>query len=88
MASSLIEVDSVEILVIVDNEVDPVSRYINEGVAVLSRFIDFGINSPNLPTDRSDQCRELKMDALCCGAHGLPLMIVGPLQPVVIVPKR
>lgn len=71
MASSLIEVDSVEILIIVDNEVDPMPRYTNEGVAVSSRFIDFGINSPNLPTEHGDKCSELKMGTLCCEAHGI-----------------
>ena len=73
---SLVELDQLEILVILDNEVDPISKYTNEDVVVTNRFIDFAIGSPHRPADRGDGCRELRMSSLCCGAHGLSLMIV------------
>lgn len=76
MADSLVEVDSVEVVVIVDNEVDPMSPYKNTQLAVSNRFIDFALKSPYLPTDRGEGVRELRMHQLCCGAHGLSLMIV------------
>lgn len=77
MADSLIELDSLEVVIIVDNEVDPMSPYPNpQFSSVSNRFIHFALNSPHIPQNRGEGTKELKMSQLCCGAHGLSLMIV------------
>ena len=70
------ELDSLEILVIVDNEVDPISKYPNPAVLAYGNLGDVARNTPYLPKDRGEGAHELKMSQLCCGAHGLSLMIV------------
>jgi 7,8-dihydropterin-6-yl-methyl-4-(beta-D-ribofuranosyl)aminobenzene 5'-phosphate synthase len=77
MSESLVELDSLEVVVIIDNEVDPMSPYPNPQLSSVSnRFIHFALNSPHIPENRGKGTKELKMNQLCCGAHGLSLMIV------------
>lgn len=77
MAShGLVEVDSIEIRVLVDNEVDPITPSNNP--AVQYRGLMQGVPLDALPpdTDRGGAQAELSMSNICCGAHGLSLMIV------------
>jgi 7,8-dihydropterin-6-yl-methyl-4-(beta-D-ribofuranosyl)aminobenzene 5'-phosphate synthase len=76
MSSSLLELDSLEILVILDNEVDPISKYPNPQVSAYGNLGDVAANTPYHPSERGEKCHELKMSQLCCGAHGLSLMVV------------
>ncbi|KAF2096823.1 metallo-beta-lactamase superfamily protein [Rhizodiscina lignyota] len=71
----LAEIDSLEIEVVVDNEVDPMSSYTNEGIEVGGRFVDVAIGSTHPAPGRANAVKELRLDSLCCGAHGLSLMI-------------
>ena len=75
--SSLVEVDSVEILVIVDNEVDPISSYSHPDLKVVGNIIDVAQRAPFTDHSRGGAQSEFKLTNLCCGAHGLSLMIVG-----------
>ena len=72
----LVELDALEILVIVDNEVDPMSTYQNPALKVSGQLLDIGLKSETDVHDRGDGSKELRMDSVCCGAHGLSLMIV------------
>jgi 7,8-dihydropterin-6-yl-methyl-4-(beta-D-ribofuranosyl)aminobenzene 5'-phosphate synthase len=74
--ASLVEIDSLEIEVIVDNEVDPMSAYNVDGLEVSGRFADVAMGSPHPAPGRAEAQRELHLGDLCCGAHGLSLMIV------------
>lgn len=74
--SPLVEVDSVEILVIVDNEVDPISTYSNPAIQASGNLVHIGMRSQTEIHGRGDASKELRMDNICCGAHGLSLMIV------------
>jgi 7,8-dihydropterin-6-yl-methyl-4-(beta-D-ribofuranosyl)aminobenzene 5'-phosphate synthase len=74
--AALSEIDSLEILVIVDNEVDPISTYSNPAVQATGNIVDIGMRSQSDVHDRGDAAKELRMDSICCGAHGLSLMIV------------
>lgn len=77
MASfGLVEVDAIEIKVLVDNEVDPISPSNNP--AVQYRGLMQGVPLDPLPSDgdRGGAQAELSMSNICCGAHGLSLMIV------------
>jgi 7,8-dihydropterin-6-yl-methyl-4-(beta-D-ribofuranosyl)aminobenzene 5'-phosphate synthase len=74
--ANLIELDSIEIIVIVDNELDPISPSPNPAVQQGGTLRDVGMNGPAL-TDRGGAARELRMDHICCSAHGLSLMVTG-----------
>lgn len=76
MAShGLVEVDSIEIKVIVDNEVDPISPSNNPAVQYTGLFQGQPLDPLPAGHDRGDARAELKMDNICCGAHGLSLMV-------------
>lgn len=75
---ALEELDSLEILVIIDNEVDPISKYPQQGLTAYGNLADLARDSPFLPKDRGGKTvHEVRMDQICCAAHGLSLMIVG-----------
>lgn len=76
MATTLIEIDALEIEVLVDNEVDPMSGYTNPGLEVTAGFLKAALESPHPAPGRAEAQKELQMTDLCCGAHGLSLMIV------------
>jgi hypothetical protein len=73
----LVELDSIEIKVIVDNEVDPISQPQNPLAVATGGLREIAFNSSHAPANRGGAVKELRMDEICCGAHGLSLMIVG-----------
>jgi 7,8-dihydropterin-6-yl-methyl-4-(beta-D-ribofuranosyl)aminobenzene 5'-phosphate synthase len=74
---TLTEVDSLEILVLVDNEVDPISKYHNAGLSAYGNLADLATDSPFHPEDRGKcDVREMRMEQICRGGHGLSLLIV------------
>ncbi len=74
--SSLVELDAVEILVIADNEVDPMSSYSHPDLTVSGQMPDIARRGPIAEGSRGDAKFEIRLDNICCGAHGLSLMIV------------
>ena len=86
MASSpplqLVELDSLTILNVVDNEVDPMSTYSqcdSKAVKVSGGLADIARRYPILGADkeaRGNAVAEISLEGVCCGAHGLSLMIV------------
>ncbi|KIW06255.1 uncharacterized protein PV09_02727 [Verruconis gallopava] len=77
-ATGLVELDSLEMLVIVDNELDPISRYQNEGVVATGNLADIAFGSPYRPTDRGPgNVHEVRMEQLCQSAHGLSILMTG-----------
>jgi hypothetical protein len=79
--AGLQEIDSVEITVIIDNEVDPLSVYTNEGLEVSGRLQDIAMTSKFPAPNRGEAKAEMRMEQLCCGAHGLSYLIVSNLSP-------
>jgi 7,8-dihydropterin-6-yl-methyl-4-(beta-D-ribofuranosyl)aminobenzene 5'-phosphate synthase len=75
----LVELDALEILVIVDNEVDPISTYSNPAMQVSGNLVHIAMRSQTEVHDRGGAVKEIRMDSICCGAHGLSLMIVSPI---------
>ena len=74
--NSLVEIDALQILVIVDNEVDPISTYQHPDLKVSGQLSDVALRAPLLESDRAPAKFEIRLDNVCCGAHGLSLMIV------------
>jgi 7,8-dihydropterin-6-yl-methyl-4-(beta-D-ribofuranosyl)aminobenzene 5'-phosphate synthase len=76
-APNLVELDSLELLVIIDNELDPISKYANEGLAATGNIADIALTTPFRPKDRGgENVHELRMEQICQSAHGLSIMIV------------
>jgi 7,8-dihydropterin-6-yl-methyl-4-(beta-D-ribofuranosyl)aminobenzene 5'-phosphate synthase len=69
------EIDAVEILVLIDNELDPISKPI-EGLEATGNIADIGLASPDDGGIANGWTKQLKMEQICCAAHGLSLMIV------------
>lgn len=83
MAShGLVEVDSIEIKVIVDNEVDPISPSGNPSVQYAGLMQGQPLDPLPPGDDRGGAKAELKMENICCAAHGLSLMIVRVQHPI------
>ncbi|KAI0181886.1 Metallo-hydrolase/oxidoreductase [Hypoxylon sp. FL1284] len=75
MASQLAEVDSLTIHAIVNDEIDQISPSPHPAVRHPQSFM--GAPLKPLPADagRGGAALEMRMDGLCCGAHGLSLLI-------------
>lgn len=77
---------SIDILVIVDNEIDPISRHPEEVHAIgnlvhiaLQRgrtLHDRGIGAVPPEGNEPTPVKEVSMHSICCGGHGLSLMVV------------
>ncbi|EME42773.1 hypothetical protein DOTSEDRAFT_73530 [Dothistroma septosporum NZE10] len=72
---NLVELDSVEVLVIIDNELDPISQCPNPAVQQTGSLKDIAIASKPPAESRAGAIREFRMEDICCSAHGLSLMI-------------
>lgn len=78
MADPLLELDSLEILVIIDNELDPISPCPSSEIQQTGGLKDISALGPLPPNDRGPgPCNELRMSNICCSAHGLSLLITG-----------
>ncbi|KMU76065.1 hypothetical protein CISG_05323 [Coccidioides immitis RMSCC 3703] len=72
---TLVEVDSLEIVVIVDNELDVMSPPPPDTVQATGLMGNIALESPYDLHHRGDASKELRMDSICCSAHGLSVMI-------------
>ena len=72
----LVEVDSLEALVIIDNDLDPLSTIAPDTVQVSGHLGHLATSSPHKANDRGDACKELRMEDICCSAHGLSILVV------------
>lgn len=70
------EIDSLEATVIIDNEVDPLSPAQPDTVHVSGLMGNLAKGSTHKLDDRGDACRELRMEDICCAAHGLSILVV------------
>jgi 7,8-dihydropterin-6-yl-methyl-4-(beta-D-ribofuranosyl)aminobenzene 5'-phosphate synthase len=68
------ELDAVEILVLIDNELDPISKLI-DGLTAIGNIAHIGLASPYEGTPPGESVKQLKMEQICCAAHGLSLLI-------------
>ena len=76
--AQLVELDALEILVIVDNELDPFSPCSNESVKQSGGVMDIAMRpSSQFSSESMGTYQELRMDNICCSAHGLSMMITG-----------
>lgn len=82
---SLVEIDSLEIQVIIDNELDPLSQPAPDTVHLAGGTMPLIAlsTSPSLqPGERGNAVKEFRMEDICCSAHGLSIMIVRPFNSI------
>lgn len=73
---NLQEVDSLEAIVIVDNELDPMSPPAPDTVQIVGNLGHIALRSGTNLTDRGGACKEMRMEDICCSAHGLSILVV------------
>ncbi|KNG82106.1 metallo-beta-lactamase superfamily protein [Aspergillus nomiae NRRL 13137] len=71
----LVEVDSLEALVIIDNELDPLSPPAADTVQVSGLMGFLALQSTHELHDRGEAKKELQMEDICCSAHGLSILV-------------
>ncbi|CAG8025826.1 unnamed protein product [Penicillium olsonii] len=69
------EVDSLEAIVIIDNELDPLSPPAPDTVQLAGNLGTIGMGSTHNLTDRGEACKELRLGDVCCAAHGLSILV-------------
>ncbi|KAJ5668386.1 uncharacterized protein N7477_006956 [Penicillium maclennaniae] len=69
------EVDSLEAMVIIDNELDPLSLPAPETVELSGNLVTIAMSAGHVPTDRGGAYREVRMEDICCSAHGLSILV-------------
>jgi 7,8-dihydropterin-6-yl-methyl-4-(beta-D-ribofuranosyl)aminobenzene 5'-phosphate synthase len=73
--ADLVEIDTLEAIVIVDNELDPLSTIAPNSVSVTGLWVDIALSEKDHIHSRGD-ATEIPMESLCCGAHGLSILLV------------
>jgi 7,8-dihydropterin-6-yl-methyl-4-(beta-D-ribofuranosyl)aminobenzene 5'-phosphate synthase len=73
----LAEVDSMEILIIVNDEIDQISHSPNQAVKQVGSFAGVRLAPLEPAEPRNGAAAELKMNHICCGAFGFSAVIVG-----------
>ncbi|KAI9371186.1 cytochrome P450 [Aspergillus egyptiacus] len=72
---NLVEVDSLEAQIIIDNDLDPMSTIAPDTVQVSGLMRNLAMGSLHHLNDRGDAHKELQMEDICCSAHGLSVLI-------------
>jgi 7,8-dihydropterin-6-yl-methyl-4-(beta-D-ribofuranosyl)aminobenzene 5'-phosphate synthase len=72
-------VDSLEAIVIIDNELDPLSPAAPDTVQVTGNLGTIAMKSRHTLTDRGEACKEVRLEDVCCAAHGLSILVVSYL---------
>lgn len=72
---TLEEVDSLEALVIIDNELDPLSPAAPDTVHVTGNLGHIAMGAGSTLTERGG-ATEMRMEDICCSAHGLSILVV------------
>ncbi|CRL20745.1 Beta-lactamase-like [Penicillium camemberti] len=72
---NLEEVDSLEAIVIIDNELDPLSPPAPGTVQISGNLGSIAMGSKHTLTDRGEACKELRLEDVCCAAHGLSILV-------------
>jgi 7,8-dihydropterin-6-yl-methyl-4-(beta-D-ribofuranosyl)aminobenzene 5'-phosphate synthase len=73
---NLVEVDTLEAIVIIDNEIDILSTVAPNTVINSGRMSNLALGQPDHVHGRGDAKKEMPMEAICCGAHGLSILVV------------
>ena len=73
----IVELDEVELLVVMDNETDTLSS-IDDGVPQIPEVMNLAARTPATRHFDGHECKTV-FDQLCCGCHGLSVLVTGRL---------
>jgi 7,8-dihydropterin-6-yl-methyl-4-(beta-D-ribofuranosyl)aminobenzene 5'-phosphate synthase len=73
---NLVEVDTLEAIIIIDNEIDIMSTVPPNTVTNKGRMPNLALSQLGDVQYRGDVKKEIPMEAICCGAHGLSVLVV------------
>lgn len=76
-SNGIIELDHLEMLVVMDNETDTLSS-VDEGIPQIPEVVHLCARTPPNRVVQGHECRQV-FDQLCCGCHGLSILITGRL---------
>lgn len=76
MPLNLVEVDTLEAIIIIDNEIDIMSTTPQNTVENTGRMPNLSMSQPENVQARGQVRREMPMEDICCGAHGFSALIV------------
>lgn len=74
--ASLAEIDSLEALIIIDNELDILSTPASGPVEQINNMGEIATRAPTNIHDRGECSKEFRMDAICCAAWGFSVLLV------------
>ncbi|CZR70284.1 uncharacterized protein PAC_20186 [Phialocephala subalpina] len=72
---NLVEVDTLTLTIIIDNEIDIMSTVSANTVSNKGRMSNLSLSQPNDVSGRGDCEKEMPMEAISCGAHGLSILL-------------
>jgi len=73
--NGVIQLDELEILVVVDNETDTLSS-VDDGVPQIPEVVHLAARTPPSRKYEGHECKTV-FDQLCCGCHGLSVLLTG-----------
>jgi len=79
-ANNIVELDHLELLVVMDNETDTLSS-VDEGLPQIPEVAHLAARTPASRTFEGHECKTV-FDQLCCGCHGLSVLVNGRLGDV------
>ena len=79
-SKNVVELDLLELLVVMDNETDTLSS-VDEGVPQIPEVAHLAARTPASRQYEGHDCK-LVFDQLCCGCHGLSVLVTGRLNDV------
>jgi 7,8-dihydropterin-6-yl-methyl-4-(beta-D-ribofuranosyl)aminobenzene 5'-phosphate synthase len=74
--TNLVEIDSLEAIIIIDNEIDSLSTTPSNTVVNNGRLPNIAMGSKVSVENRGACKKEFQMEDICCGAHGLSVLLV------------
>ena len=75
IANQLTELDSLDVLVVVDNETDTLSS-VAEGIPQIPEALQLAMRLPSVGVHDGHECKVV-FDHLCCACHGLSVLLTG-----------
>ncbi len=73
--TNIVELDSLELLVVMDNETDTLSS-VDEGVPQVPEVVHLAARTPASRHYEGHECKTV-LDQMCCGCHGLSVLMTG-----------
>ena len=74
-AANIVELDALELLVVMDNETDTLSS-VDEGLPQIPEAVHLAARTPPSRHYEGHECKTV-LDQMCCGCHGLSVLVTG-----------